>query len=181
MQKEEIQRLQEEAEKTDLVFDGKPNEKEYRSFLIYHTYSQWYGLLSLVISIASIVFMIVSWKTMPVLFKAILILVILMLLTGLPASLWFQAKLRANDTKAPDMRYAFLIEGVKSNVGDNSYFVRWRKFFKVRETSQVILLYLNKTRAMIVPKRTLGDRVDDVKGLIERHIPNKKRVRWRRG
>ena len=45
----------------------------------------------------------------------------------------------------------------------------------------VLLLYLNKTRAMVVPKRTMGDRVDDVKGLIERHIPNKKRVRWRRG
>ena len=79
------------------------------------------------------------------------------------------------------MRYAFMIEGDKSNVGDNASFVSWRKFFKVRETSKVLLLYLNKTRAMIVPKRTMGDRVEDVKGLIERHIPNKKRVRWRRG
>ncbi len=181
MQNEEIQRLQEEAEKTDLVFDGKPNDKEYLSFLLYHTYSQWYGILSLVISIASIVWLIKFWAVMPTVYRIVLIVAVLMLLTGLPASLWYQAKLRGNDRKAPDMRYAFMIEGVKSNVGDNAYFVRWRKFFKVRETSKVLLLYLNKTRAMIVPKRTMGDRVEDVKGLIERHIPNKKRVRWRRG
>lgn len=180
MQNEEIQRLQEEAEKTDLVFDGKPDAQEYFSFLLYHTYSQWYGLLSLAISVASIVIMITRWDTMTNLYRIPLVLVVLMLLAGLPGSLYVQARMRAADKLAPDMRYAFLIDGVKSNVGENAYFVKWKKFFKVRETGKVILLYLTKTRAMIVPKRTMGDRVEDVKGLIQRHIPNKKRVKWSR-
>ena len=106
------------------------------------------------------------------LYRIPLILVVLMLLTGLPGSLWFQAKLRANDKKAPDMRYAFLIEGVKSNVGENAYFVRWKKFFKARETSKVLLLYLNKTRAMIIPR----GKVESAFGLERR--PREVSVAW---
>ena len=73
----------------------------------------------------------------------------------------------------------FAARGVKSNVGDDAFFVKWKRIYKVRETKYDILLYLDNTRAMIVPKRPLGDRLDDVKGLIDRHMVNRKRIRWK--
>ena len=175
----QINEIQEKAEKTDLVFDGTPNEKEYRSFLLYNAYSSLMGLFTIVVGILCIVLLVTRWDSMATLNKYALPLIALLLLTGYPLFMVFQARWRAHDKKAMKVRYTFLIDGVKSNVGDDAFFVKWKRIFKVRETKYDILLYLDKTRAMIVPKRPLGDRLDDVKGLIDRHITNRKRIRWK--
>ena len=174
-----INEIQEKAEKTDLVFDGTPNEKEYRSFLLYNAYASPMGLFTIVVGIVCIVLLVTRWDSMATLNRYALPLVALLLLTGYPLFLAFQAKWRAVDKKAMKIRYTFLIDGVKSNVGDDAFFVKWKSIYKVRETKYDILLYLDNSRAMIVPKRPLGDRVNDVKGLIDRHMVNRKRVRWK--
>ncbi len=174
-----IKEIQEQAEKTDLVFDGTPNEKEYRSFLLYNAYTNSMGLFSVLIGILCVVILVIGRNAMNAINWYTLLLFALVVLTGYPIFIMFQAKWRAHDKMALPIRYTFLIDGVKSNVGDDAFFVKWRRIFKVRETKYDILLYLDKTRAMIVPKRPLGDREKDVKGLIDRHIVNKKRVRWR--
>ena len=181
MDQNQIMQLHEEAAKTDLVFDGTTNEKEYRSFLLYQTYHSAYGLFTIVIGLLCIGMLVVYGEHTPLLNKYALPLVALLLLTGLPLYQVFKAKWRAHDKMAKRIRYTFLIEGVKSDVGEyDSYFVKWRQILKVRETKYDILLYLDNTRAMIVPKRPLGDRLNDVKGLIERHMVNRKRLKWRR-
>ena len=180
MDQKQIQHLHEEAAKTDLVFDGTPNEKEYRSFLFYNNYHSWMGLFTIVLALVCIGILIVYRERIQILNLYALVLIVLLLLTGLPIYLFFQAKWRAHDRFAKSIRYTFLIEGVKSDVGEeDSYFVKWRQILKVRETACDILLYLDTNRAMIVPKRHLGDREKDVKGLIDRHMVNRKRVKWR--
>ena len=174
-----INEIQEKAEKTDLVFDGNPNEKEYRSFLLYNAYTSPMGLFTIVMGIVCIFLLVTRWDSMVTLNRYALPLVALLLLTGYPLFMVFQAKWRAKDKKAMNIRYTFLIDGVKSNVGDDAFFVKWKRIYKVRETKYDILLYLDNTRAMIVPKRPLGDRLNDVKGLIDRHMVNRKRIRWK--
>ncbi len=175
-----IEQIQEESKKTDLVFDGKLTEREYRSFLFYNTYTSAAGLLTLAAGLAAIVMLVIYWDKAPALNRALFFLVIGFVFLGIPLLLCLRAKMRALDRKAPDIQYTFLIEGLKSNVGDDAYFIKWRKFYKVCETSCDLLLYLDKTRAVIVPKRTLGDKTDTVKGLIERHVAHRKRVKWKR-
>ena len=181
MDEQQIRQLHEEAAKTDLVFDGTPNEREYRSFLLYNNYTSWTGILSVVFGIVCIGILVKYWDQAATVNRYALAVLALLFLTGMPLYNVFQAKWRAHDRLAKKIRYTFLIEGVKSDVGEeDSYFVKWRKILKVRETSQDILLYLDNTKAMIVPKRPLGDRVDDVKGLIDRHMVNHKRVKWKK-
>ena len=175
----QINEIQEKAEKTDLVFDGTPNEKEFRSFLLYNAYTSPMGIFTVFVGILCIVLFVVRGNSMLTFNSYTLLFVGLVMMTGYPFFIICQAKWRAHDKKAMKIRYTFLIDGVKSNVGDDAFFVRWKRIFKVRETKYDILLYLDHTRAMIVPKRPLGDRVNDVKGLIDRHMVNRKRVRWK--
>ena len=179
MDNKQIEHIQEQAEKTDLVFDGTPNEKEYRSFLLYNAYTSWMGLFSILVGVGCLVLLIRGWDSMLQLNRYTMALVALLILTGYPLFMFMQAKYRAHDKMAMPIRYTFLIDGVKSNVGDDAFFVKWRRIYKVRETKYDILLYLDNTRAMIVPKRPLGDRLNDVKGLIDRHMVNRKRVKWK--
>ena len=174
-----INEIQEKAEKTDLVFDGTPNEKEYRSFLLYNAYTSPMGIFTVFVGVLCIVLFVVRGNSMLTLNSYTLLFVGLVMLTGYPFFILCQAKWRAHDKKAMKIRYTFLIDGVKSNVGNDAFFVKWKRILKVRETKYDILLYLDNTRAMIVPKRPLGDRVNDVKGLIDRHMVNRKRVRWK--
>ena len=179
MAENQIQHIQEQAEKTDLVFDGTPNEKEYLSFLLYNAYHSWMGLFSVALGLICGFLVIRGWDEINTINRYTMTLVALLILTGYPLFMVFQAKWRSHDKKAMAIRYTFLIEGVKSNVGDDAFFVKWRSIFKVRETKYDILLYLGKSRAMIVPKRPLGDREHEVKGLIDRHIVNHNRVKWK--
>ena len=80
MDQNQIMQLHEEAAKTDLVFDGTPNEKEYRSFLLYQTYHSAYGLFTIVIGLLCIGMLVVYGEHTPLLNKYALPLVALLLL-----------------------------------------------------------------------------------------------------
>ena len=110
-----INEIQEKAEKTDLVFDGTPNEKEYRSFLLYNAYTSPMGIFTAFVGVLCIVLFVVRGNSMLTLNSYTLLFVGLVMLTGYPFFMIFQAKWRAHDKKAMKIRYTFLIDGVKMN------------------------------------------------------------------
>ena len=84
-------------------------------------------------------------------------------------------KLFASDNVAKVQQIVELTEeGIRHTAGETTVLVPWPDIYKLAETSQALIVYLARSKVVLLPKRDIGN-LPAVKSLLRRHLPAEKR------
>lgn len=157
-----------------IVVSARPDQKTMYDFMLYHSYANVLGVLSILIGIGAIVMVIMSITTKADKFQTILFAVVaIMFLSNSPLTLWFRAKKQSaiiSDEKNVIM-YTFSDEGFDMSRGENEYAdFGWDHVYKVKEGKLGFYIYLERNRAFVVPKENIEEGTEAFEELLKRHV-----------
>lgn len=66
-----------------------------------------------------------------------------------------------------------LDEGIRVTQDGETALTPWEDFTKVIQTKLSVIIYVGRVRAFIFPKECIGDKYDDMMGMIRKHMPAK--------
>lgn len=154
-------------------FDVKMKEEYMVDFMLRHTYRSFTGIAGVVIGMgAAMLAITVIGKgeyqaALPQLLIAILFLVVT------PRNTIKRAKQQVQNSEMfkNSLEYEFTEEGVTVRQNGVEALNEWGEFHKAIETSQSIVLYVTRLRAIIFPKACMGDKKAEVVKMIREHMP----------
>lgn len=153
---------------------SKPDHKTMFDFMMYHSYANVAGVLSVAIGIGAITMVILGLINKAdtlqiVLFAAVAV----MFVANSPLTLWFKAKKQAAliSEEMNTITYTFSDTGFDMSRGDKEYAdFEWSHMYKVKEGENAFYMYLEKNRAFVVPKKDIEGGVEGFKELLKRHV-----------
>lgn len=157
---------------------SRPDTESMYEFMLYHSYSNVAGILSLIIGFGAIGLFVYEIVIGAPWIQILLFgMVVLMFLSNCPPFLMRKAKKQAEALSADDnvITYSFSDAGLDLQRGKEYAPHAWEDVYKVKEGKTGFFIYLAKNRAFLVPKKDLGlGHVDDFRDMIDRHVTNKK-------
>ena len=156
-------------------FEVKINDKHILDFLLYHGRTRLSGYIGTILAIVTLTLGIID------------------VANGNPAAslTWFafagiimifprtQLKKKAKNQAQLDMfqkslEYEFSKEGITARQESVVVTNAWDSIQKVVSTKKCIFVYMSRVRAIIFPKEAMGDKYDEVVGMIRANLPAKK-------
>ncbi|MCR5154521.1 MAG: YcxB family protein [Lachnospiraceae bacterium] len=151
-----------------IQFDVKIKPKYLFDFSFWHQYSGFYGIINVFITVAAIALLISGAGKGSV--QTLVALIVLACLFSVIQPVWIFIKALMRYKITPlfhnPITYTFSREKIVSAQGDQTAEVTWDALIFIRETPMVIALYFNRTSAVLIPKKEIGDKVLDLKKLI---------------
>lgn len=156
------------------VINARPDRKTMFDFMLYHSYANVLGILSILLGIGAIVMVVISIVQKSGSIQVGLFgIVAVMFIMNSPAGLWFKAKKQSElicDEKNT-ITYTFSDAGFDMSRGEKEYAdFEWDHMYKVKEGELGFYMYLEKNRAFVVPKANIEGNIEDFKSLLKRHV-----------
>lgn len=154
-------------------FEVKMTEKIMYDFLLYHNYSHLSGLAGAFLGVVGLWLGIESATAGNVQSAICGFAVAALLLVMPPFRLKKTAKVQVQRTPmfAEAMEYEFHEEGVTVRQGEDELETKWSEFRKAVSTESALILYLTSSRAMLFPKKSMGNRYEAAVKMISTHMP----------
>ncbi len=155
----------------ELKISIKLEVKDLYEFLMHHIYSSSSGILGLVLSIGGIIgfFYMLTQKDTNPMFLGALFMIGLMFTVIQPLMTRSKAKkqVKANEEKSQDsLEYEISNTGINVTQGELKGFSTWEEIVRVESTKNLVMLYTSKVHAYVLPKRYIGEQMDQFKELI---------------
>lgn len=158
----------------DIRVETKLTVKELFDFMIRHFYSTIGGICGVLLSVGALVmfFSNVTNTDMTVAYKVALVFIALLFTVIQPIMLYFKAAGQIKNSEAinGDLVYEFNNSGISISQGENNVSHTYEDVTKVISTRSSIILYINKYRAFIIPKRSIDVQFEDFKNLIVANV-----------
>lgn len=159
-----------------IKFSVKMNEKYMYDFFLYNIYSRISGILMLILGGIALAMSIRTWITssftmaMPTMIVAVLLLVVN------PMNTKSSAKMQVKNTPMfqKPLDYELNETGIIIRQDDAEATNRWEDIAKAVSTRKSIIVYMNRVRALIMPRECMGEQCDAVIEMIRAHVPAKK-------
>lgn len=161
-------------------FEVKMTEKYMYDFMLYHTYTQFSGLLGGVVGVFGLglsIHYILKGDTMsamPFMMVALLFLVMT------PISMKNKANLQVKMTETfrKPLQYELTEEGIVVRQEELETMNEWKDVVKAVSTGKSVILYLSRVRALIFPKECMSEQYEAALKMIHTHIsPAKVKIR----
>ena len=144
--------------------------KELFNFLVAHTYSSFSGYVGVVLSICALIGFgySVDNPNMDIAYKFVLLLTGLMFTVIQPAMLYSKAKkqVKQNESINKPLEYTISHSGIRVACDGEYADYKWEQVMKINSTKVNVLIYVNRIRAFVLPKRELGPYMEDFKKLV---------------
>lgn len=149
--------------KTSYLFD----------FLYWHSYHGITGIINYVFSFIGIAALIAGFGKGNTMITIMLILLALLFTVINPAMLYYKAarQMRRTPMFSKPLYYKFDTRGFTISQDSSSDTAEWNTVIFVRETGKSIILYMGASNALILPKKEIGDQLNDLKKLIRAALP----------
>lgn len=161
-------------------FDVKMTEKAMYDFMLHTTYTSLNGIMGVILG--GITLYLGIRQTMNGVYPAAatFFLIAIFFLVGTPLNM--KAKSSEQVKKSPmfqkPITYELTEEGVQISQEDQSTLNEWGNFQKAVSTDTSIILYVTKVRALIFPKKALGEQYAAAVKMISTHMsPRKVKIR----
>ncbi|MEE0348818.1 MAG: YcxB family protein [Lachnospiraceae bacterium] len=164
-----------------VMFKVKIEAKDlYRFFLVYN-YRSVSGVLCVIASLASLVFLIGTFQHNESLTNGILFFIALYFTVFRLLTLRQKAELqvKTNPGFQDELEYEMNQEGIIIRQNGEEVCVSWEQVVRVLETKDLILVYTSRVNAFILPKEQFEASVSEVKEQIEKGVA-KKKCRWKK-
>lgn len=174
MENEQLQ--QEKDNKLQINAHVVVSAKQLFHFNLYHCYrNSTNGLFGIVLGLICLAYGIAFFEKIGTSNGIIIIVLAVIFFVYNPASLYIRSKSRymSNDALKKPMNYVFDEEGFILSQGDVSEDMEWADLYKVVETKECLYFFFTRVHANIVPKEALGNRIEEIYGLISKNIPAK--------
>ena len=165
------------------IFTTKTEAKDLFRFQIYHTYFGITGVLLGLLAVLATGDLIGNFTEMSTGTKVICILLVAWAVVLNPVNLYFKAKKQAKTVelfKNP-IDTEITEEGISMSQGENGGLVEWKDVTKIVILKTLVIFYLGKVRAHLLPLEQLGEAdADEAVELIKKYGVGKKIVNKRK-
>ncbi|MCR5329900.1 MAG: YcxB family protein [Lachnospiraceae bacterium] len=158
---------------------ARPEAKEMFDFMMYHTYHNPAGLLSVLIGIGAIVALVFNLINKGGTMVTVLLgVIIVMFLANSPIAIWYRAKKQAEliSDSANTITYTFSSVGLDMSRGSEYAAYDWSRIEKIIEVKDCYYFYLTQNSAFVLPKGNLAGNEAGFKGIIENCKAKKKKL-----
>lgn len=161
-------------------FDIKPQAKDLYRFNMKKTYTGMHGWVSVILSVLAFVMAGVTIGQAEALYTVIYLFCGVMFLCYLPVALWRSANriIKTNEILSGTVHYELSEEGIRLTQGEESGDLKWNEVYKLVSDRKLVLIYVNRQNAYIIPRDQLGDKYGPLKELAAEQMESF-RVRFR--
>lgn len=163
-----------------LEFDVNLTEDDMYRFNMYHVYSGFHGVFSIIIAVMAFVVAAVTWGNVGVMYSILYVVFGLLLIFYMPVSLKMKSKhqLLTSEELKRTLHYSFDENGVHVSQNEDSAELPWDQVYKMVATKSNVLIYSNRMNAFVIPRSVLGGQYEKLKEFAVSHLP-KYRVRMK--
>lgn len=157
-------------------FKVKMTDKIMYNFLLYHNYTSMTGLVGTILGVL-LLGVAVAKGTAGDMQTAILFFAIsVFVLMSTPMTLKATAKNQVKNTPMfqEPLEYEISEKGIMVSQNEESALNEWKDFAKVVSTSNSLILYITRVRAIILPREAMGDDYMKVVEMISKNVPAKR-------
>ena len=142
-------------------------------FLYWHSYHGMTGIINYALSFAGIAALIAGFGKGNAMVTVMLVALASLFTIINPLSLLYKAarQVKKSPLFAKSLHYAFRADGFTVSQDEKIDSAKWESVVLIRETGKSIILYLGAANALILPKKEVGDRLEDLKELIRKALP----------
>ena len=158
-----------------IKIEVKITEKDIFSFMLHHHYSRPSGIFGTIMGAFALLVGINYIVQGNIQSSLILIICGFLLVAYIPYVLKKKAKAQKNaEMFQHPLEYEFSDRGISVKQGDQEVTNEWDTIEKAVSTRKCIIIYMSRIRAIIFPKRCLGDKYGEIVEMIYTHMPTKK-------
>lgn len=161
-------------------FDVKMTEKAMYDFLLYHTYTKVSGMVGVIFGFLMFLFGVKQVAEGQAETSVFFFFLAFFFLVFTPVILRKRAKEQVKHTSMfqEPIHYELTDKGVAVSQGEQKTLNKWKDFERAVATNQSIILYVTRMRALIFPRKDLGEQYTAAVQVISTHMPpNKVKIR----
>ena len=157
-------------------FDVKMTEKAMYDFLLYHTYTKVSGMVGVIFGFLMFLFGVKQVAEGQAETSVFFFFLAFFFLVFTPVILRKRAKEQVKHTPMfqEPIHYELTDKGVAVSQGEQKTLNKWKDFERAVATNQSIILYVTRMRALIFPRKDLGEQYTAAVQMISTHMPPKK-------
>lgn len=163
-----------------LELDVKLTAEDMYRFNMYHIYSGFHGIFSIIIAILAFAVSAATWGDIDLMYSIVYIIFGIVFLVYMPLSLKLKSKhqIAVSGELQESLHYLFDEEGIHVSQKESSADLLWGQVYKMVSTKSNVLIYSNRINAFIIPRSILGEQYGALKDLAESHL-EKYRIRMK--
>ncbi|GLC82572.1 hypothetical protein LBYZC6_46860 [Lacrimispora brassicae] len=145
---------------------------------MYHSYRGMQGLFNIIFSAAAVFLLITTWSSNSTSYRVLLVVCALMFTVWQPGILYLKALKQAKTPMFQNiMTLSFDEEGILVSQGEESLPIAWENVSKVDRVRDMMILYMDRVHAYLLPDSVVGEKKAAVRGLIKEKLPPERRKR----
>lgn len=155
-----------------IEFDVKLTEKDMYRFSMYHNYTGFQGIFSILIAIAAFAAAVITRGRVEVLYTVLYVVFGVIFLVYVPLSLRLATKRQFKLSKQlqDTLHYTVNQEGVTVTQNGESATLPWKQVYKITATKSNVLIYSTRVNAYIIPREALGTKYADLKEIAKANL-----------
>ena len=153
-------------------FDINLTEKDMYRFSMYHNYTSFQGVFSVLIAIASFAAAAITRERVTAEYTILYIVFGILFLVYVPCSLKLRAKrqFQSSGELQNTLRYRIDEDGITVSQNGESAELLWKQVYKITATRHNVLIYSSRVNAFVIPRSQLGEKYQLLKELAGRHL-----------
>ena len=154
-------------------FKVKMTEEYMTSFMFYHNYTRFSGVLSLVLGVGGIGLAVNAFMEGDTQSMALGFIIAVLFLIASPSTTKSRAKAQVKNSPMfqKPLEYELSEIGITVRQDEVEATNTWDEFMKVVSTKKLIVLYVNHVRALIFPKECMGEQYEEAVAIIRANMP----------
>lgn len=154
----------------------KMTDEYMYDFMIYHNYTHMSGLMTAIAGVLCLAVFIQKLMDGDMQTSVVWLMCAILFLIVSPSSMKAKAKSQVNNSEMfqKPLEYEFTEEGITVRQDEAKAETKWEEVTKAVSTQKSVILYLGRVRALIFPKKCMGEQYEEVLKIIHTHIPPSK-------
>ncbi len=152
--------METENKRLEAEFETKVEAKDLMNFKVYHNYTSFSGIMSLMIGVLMLTLCAValSYENANVSYILITGFFGLFFTVWTPVGMWLSVRKQMKKAEAfkEPIKYTVTGEKIVLSQGEIQEELSWDDIFKIKSTGSSIILYITTVRANVIPLRCIG-------------------------
>ncbi|MGN0485313.1 MAG: YcxB family protein [Lachnospiraceae bacterium] len=164
-----------------IEFDVKLEVKDMFWFNMYHTYTGFHGIFSILLAVVSFVYCYATFGKVGIGYTIAYAAFGVVVLVYIPLSLYTNSKrqIAMSEVMQQGLHYQVDKKGITVTSGEESAELPWNQIYKIVETKHGILVYSTRRNAYVIPQTAVDKQHDPLVQLMKENM-EKYRIRFKK-
>lgn len=155
----------------ELKFEVRLTARDLWGFSMYHANHGFQGAFNVIFTLAALFLLIFRWSTLTMSYRGLLAVCILLFAVWQPLILYYKARKQAKAPVVQDlMTLTFREAGLTVEQNGQNVEFTWEQMGRMDRFPNMIVLYMDRVHAYLLPKRVLGDQEEALCEMAREHL-----------